>query len=95
MQPKRQRCQPKIYTESDMRRIQHEALMELEKHHMRLCIASFALAMHRHLHLNADQIGDVLAATNELSYESLCFTDVKNELFRETGLDLDEYVEGL
>ena len=94
-QPKRQKCQPKLYTESDMRRIQRQALMNLEKHHMKLAIGSFALALHRELNLNADQIGDVLEATNIISHEALCFTDVRRELLDETGLELDEYVEGL
>lgn len=94
-QPRPQRCEPKLYTESDMRRIQRHALMELEKHHMKLAIGSFALALHRKLGLNADQIGDVLEATNVYSHESLCFTDVKKELKEETGLELEEYVEGL
>ena len=78
-----------------MRRIQRHALMELEKHHMKLAIGSFALALHRKLGLSADQIGDVLEATNVYSHEALCFSDVKKELKEETGLELDEYVEGL
>lgn len=94
-QPRRQKCQPKLYTESDMRRIQRNALMELEQHHMKLAIGCFALALHRKLGLSADQIGDVLEATNIYSYESLCFTDVQKELKEETGLELDEYLEVL
>ena len=68
-QPKRQRCQPKIYTESDLRRMTREALLNVERHHMKLCIGSFALALHRNLHLSADQIADVLKATSEYSLE--------------------------
>jgi len=92
-QPRRQRCQPKLYTESDMRRIQRTALMELERHHMKLAIGCFALALHRKLGLNSDQIGDVLVSTNEYSTEALCFQEVRKELMDEVGLDLDEYVE--
>jgi hypothetical protein len=92
-QPRRQKCQPKLYTESDMRRIQKEALMNLERHHMKLAIGSFALALHRKLGLSADQIGDVLEATGEYSLNALCFTDVQRELKEETGLDLSEYTE--
>ena len=66
-QPRRQKCQPKLYTESDLRRMTREAMVSLEKHHMKLCIGSFALALHRKLGLNADQIGDVLEATSEYS----------------------------
>lgn len=91
----RQKCQPKLYTESDLRRMTKEALMNVEKHHMKLCIGSFALALHRNLHLSSDQIADVLKATGEYSLNALCFTDVRKELLDEAGLDLDEFVEEL
>lgn len=94
-QPNRQRCQPKVYTESDFRQALRRAAMELEGHHMKLAIASFALALHRELGLDADKIGDVLARTNELSYEALCFTDVQQEVKAATGLDIKAFVEGL
>lgn len=92
-QPNRQRCQPKIYTESDFNRALRTALMGIEKHHMQLCIGSFALALHRKLGLNSDQIADVLVATNEYSVDALCFQDAKKELLEEAGLDLSEYVD--
>ena len=91
----RQKCQPKIYTESDLRRMTREALLRVEKHHMKLCIGSFALALHRKLNLKAEQITDVLKATSEYSLNALCFTDVRRELLDEAGLDLDEFVEDI
>lgn len=94
-QPNRQRCQPKIYTESDFRKALREALMSIEKHHTQMCVGSFALALHRKLGLDIDKIADVLVATNEYSLNALCFTDVQKELLDETGLDLDEFVEEL
>lgn len=94
-QPRRQHCQPKIYTESDFRKALREALMSIEKHHTQMCVGSFALALHRKLGLDSDKIADVLAATNEYSLNALCFTDVQKELLDETGLDLDEFVEEL
>ena len=92
-QPNRQRCQPKIYTDSDFRRALRDAALNLEKHHMKLCVASFALALHRKLGLDSDQIADVLVATNEYSCDALCFQDAKKELLEEAGLDLSEYVD--
>ena len=92
-QPKRQKCQPKLYTESDLKRMTRDALMNLEKHNMQLAIGSFALAMHRKLGLNGDQIADVLVATNEYSFNALCFQDVRKELMDEAGLDIGEFAE--
>ena len=91
----RQKCQPKLYTESDLRRMTREALLNVERHHMKLCIGSFALALHRKLHLSSDQIADVLKATGEYSMNALCFTDVRKELLDEAGLNLDEFVEDI
>lgn len=92
-QPRRQRCQPKVYTESDFRKALRDALMDIEKHHMKLCVAAFALTMHRKMGLDSDQIADILVATNEYSKDALCFQDARKELLEEAGLDLDEYVE--
>lgn len=92
-QPNRQRCQPKVYTESDFRKALRDALMDIEKHHTLMCIGSFALALHRKLGLNSDQIADVLVATNEYSINAMCFQEVWKELMEETGLDIGEFVE--
>lgn len=92
-QPHRQKCQPKIYTESDLRRMTREALLNMEKHHMEVAIGSFALALYRKLGLSSDQIADVLTATNEYSFNALCFQDVRKELKDEAGLDIQEFVE--
>ena len=78
------------YTESQFREALRNALMDIEKHHMQLCVGSFALALHRKLGLNSEQIADVLLATNEYSHEALCFQDARKELLEETGLDLDD-----
>lgn len=94
-QPNRQRCQPKIYTESDFRKALREALMSIEKHHTQMCVGSFALALHRKLGLDSDKIADVLVATNEYSHEALCFQDARKELLEETGLDLDDCTDDL
>ena len=92
-QSARQKCQKKIYSESDFQRALREAAMNLEEHHMKLAIGSFALALHRKLGLGKDQMAEVLAALNEISHEALCYTDVKNEIMDETGLDIDVFVE--
>ena len=92
-QPARQKCQKKIYSESDFRKALRDAAMNLEEHHMKLAIGSFALALHRKLGLDKDQMAEVLATLNEISHEALCYTDVKHEIEEETGLDIDVFVE--
>lgn len=92
-QPRRQRCQPKVYTESDFQRVLRHSLMGIEKHHMEVAIGSFALALHRKLDLSAEQITDVLVAANEYSVNALCFEDVRKELMDEAGVDIGEFTE--
>lgn len=94
-QPKRQKCQKKIYSETEFQRALRDAVMEIAKQNIKITVAAFALTMHRKLGLNEDQIGDLLEAMNDISNNALCFTDVKKELKEEVGLDIDEYAEGL
>ena len=94
-QPARQKCQKKIYSETEFQRALRDAVMEIAKQNIKITVAAFALTMHRKLGLNEDQIGDLLEAMNEISNNALCFTDVRKELKEEVGLDIDEYAEGL
>lgn len=94
-QPSRQRCQPKMYTEADLRQMTKDAMMRIERHHMKVSIGSFALALHRKLGMNSSQIADVLAASSEYSMNALCFEDVRKELLEEAGLDIEDFTEGI
>lgn len=94
-QASRQKCQPKLYTEADLRRMTKDALMRIERHHMKVSIGSFALALHRKLGLGSIQIADVLTAASEYSMNALCFEDVRKELLDEAGLDIEDFTEGI
>ena len=94
-QPRRQRCEPKLYTESDFRRALRDAVMEVAKQNIKITVAAFALTMHRKLGLNEDQIGDLLESMNDISNNALCFQDVRKELKEEVGLDINDYAEEL
>ena len=94
-QASRQKCQPKLYTEADLRRMTKDALMRIERHHMKVSIGSFALALHRKLKLDSNQIADVLTAASEYSMNALCFEDVRKELLDEAGLDIEDFTEGI
>lgn len=92
-QPKRQKCQPKVYTESDFRKALREAVYNVGLHNMKLNIASFALALHRHGGMDQDRMTEILSETAKISNEALCYTDVKEAVMQETGLDIDEFIE--
>jgi hypothetical protein len=89
-QPKRQRCQPKIYTESDFTRALREKLRQIGVHNMQISFGCFALVLHRKFGFDKDKILDALEETSKTSYEALCFTDVCKEVMDETGIDLSD-----
>lgn len=91
-QPHRQKLQPKIYTDSDFRKALREAVYNVGIQNMKINIASFALVLHRKAKMSNDQIIEILSATSKLTDEVLCYTDVQKEVFAETGIDLDVFV---
>lgn len=91
-QPKRQKCAQKIYTDSDFRKALREAVYNVGIQNMKINIASFALALHRITDLSKEDIVEILNATSEITNEVLCYTDIRNLVLNETGLDLDVFV---
>lgn len=92
-QPRRQKCQPKVYTESDFRRALRDAALNMEKHNLQLAIGCFALALRRKMNLDGDQIQEMLNLVQEYSFEALCYQDVRQEVKQATGLDLDVCID--
>lgn len=91
-QPKRQRCAQKVYTDSDFRKALREAVYNVGIQNMKINIASFALALHRITDMSKEDITEVLNETSKITNEVLCYTDVRNQVLDETGLDLDVFV---
>lgn len=91
-QPKRQRCAQKVYTDSDFRKALREAVYNVGIQNMKINIASFALALHRITDMSKEDITEVLNETSKITNEVLCYTDVRNQVLNETGLDLDVFV---
>lgn len=94
-QPRRQRCQPKVYTESEYQRGLRETAIKVAQQNVLVTVAAFALTMHRELGLDSDRIGDLLEKMNSISSKALCFSEVRKELKDETGLDIVEYAENM
>jgi hypothetical protein len=91
-QPKKQKFQPKVYTDSDFRKALREAVYNVGIQNMKINIATFALVLHRMTNMTKEQITDILSETSRISNEVLCYTDVRKEVLEETGLDLDIFV---
>ena len=92
-QPRRQMCQPKVYTESDFRKALRQTAMNMEKHNLKLAIGCFALTLRRQLNMDGDQIQKMMNMVQEYSFEALCYQDVRQEIKQETGLDLDVCID--
>ena len=89
-QPKRQRCQPKKYTETEYERQLRKSVTDVTRQCTKIYMASFALALHRKLGIEPEKIMDVLNETSKISFDALCFTDVCKEVMDETGIDLSD-----
>lgn len=94
-QPRRQRCQPKVYTESEFQRELRNTAIKVAQQNVLVTVAAFALTMHRELGLDGDKIGDLLVKMNDISSKALCFSEIRQELKDETGLDIVEYAENM
>lgn len=92
-QPHRQKLEPKVYTESDFRKALRETVYKIGIQNSKIHIASFALALHRKLGMNLDQMIDMLNETSKTTNEALCYSDVRKQVLEETGLDIAEYVD--
>lgn len=89
-QPKRQRCQPKKYTETEYERQLRKSITDVTRQCTKIYMDSFALALHRKLGIEPEKILDALEETSQISCEALCFTDVCKEVMDETGIDLSD-----
>jgi len=78
-QPKRQRCQPKVFTATEYERQLRKSVTDVTRQCTKIYMASFALALHRKLGIEPEKIMD-----------ALCFTDVCKEVMDETGIDLSD-----
>lgn len=89
-QPKRQKCQPKVFTATDYERQLRKSVTGVTRQCTQIYMASFALALHRKLGIEPEKIMDALEETSRISCDALCFTDVCKEVMDETGLDLSD-----
>lgn len=89
-QPKRQRCQPKKYTETEYERQLRKSITDVTRQCTKIYMASFALALHRKLGIEPEKVLDALEETSRISCDALCFTDVCKAVMDETGIDLSD-----
>ena len=89
-QPKRQRCQPKVFTATEYERQLRKSVTDVTRQCTKIYMASFALALHRKLGIEPEKIMDALEETSRISCDALCFTDVCKEVMDETGIDLSD-----
>lgn len=89
-QPKRQRCQPKVFTATEYERQLRKSVTDVTRQCTKIYMASFALALRRKTQMEPETIMDVLEETSRISCDALCFTDVCKAVMDETGIDLSD-----
>jgi hypothetical protein len=87
-QPKRQMCQPKKYTESEVNKMLRDTAISVAKHNVRTTVAACGLALHRCFGFGKKRILKALDEMDKLAFESLSFDEIRQALLDETGVDL-------
>lgn len=92
-QPKRQKCVPKKYTESEVRKKLLDQAIALNTHAAHMMGAACALALHRRFGFDQEQILSVLEGMDEIALESMSFSELRETLLEETGVDIKHWEE--
>lgn len=87
-QPRRQMCQPKKYTESEVNKMLRDTAISVAKHNVRTTVAACGLALHRKFKFGKKRILKALDEMDRLALESLSFDEIRQALLDETGVDL-------
>lgn len=87
-QPRRQMCQPKKYTESEVNKMLRDTAISVAKHNVRTTVAACGLALHRKFKFGKKRILKTLDEMDRLAFESLSFDEIRQALLDETGVDL-------
>lgn len=87
-QPRRQMCQPKKYTESEVNKMLRDTATAISKHNVRTTVAACGLALHRCFGFGKKRILKTLDEMDKLAFESLSFDEIRQALLDETGVDL-------
>ena len=86
--PRRQKCQPKKYTESEVNKLLRDTATAAAKHNVRTTVAACGLALHRCFGFGKMRILKALDEMDKLAFESLSFEEIRKALLDETGVDV-------
>lgn len=92
-QPRRQMCQPKKYTESEVNKMLRESTEAVAKHNVYTTVATCGLALHREFGFGQQRILRAFEYMDKLAFESLSFEEIRQALLAETGIDVREMWE--
>jgi hypothetical protein len=90
-----QKCQPKIYTESDLRKAISDAITEIARHNLQITIAACALVAHREFGFGKQRLGRLIENINTISFDTLNVGELQKQLKEETGVDLKFYEDSV
>lgn len=87
-QRRAQKCQPKLYTASDLDRLIRDAVSEVAKNNLRITIAACALVAHREFKFGKQRLCRLIQGINDLSFDTLNVNELQEQLKKEAGVDL-------
>lgn len=88
--PKRQKIQPKLYTEADIDRAARKGCESAAKFNVYLTMGSVLLALHELYGFGNKRCNDMMDKAMEIEFRSISVTELLDEVKRKTGVDLRE-----
>lgn len=92
-QRRAQKCQPKLYTASDLDRLIRDAVSEVAKNNLRITIAACALVAHREFGFGKQRLCRLIKGINDLSFDTFNVNELQVQLQKEADLDLKFFEE--
>lgn len=91
--PRTQRCQPARYTYSDLRNAAADAVAAATKFNMNVTYSAFLIALHKTFGFGKIRCQRVLDAVDELTLNAFDTDTLREQAFKETGIDLIKIYE--
>lgn len=86
--PKRQKIQPKRYTEKDLHDATRRGCESSAKFNLYLTMGSVLLALHEQYGFGKKRLDRLIDRVSEIEFNSLSVTELLDDVHKKTGIDL-------
>lgn len=88
--PKRQKVQPKMYTEADLAAAARKGVESSAKFNIYITVGSFLMALHELHGFGNKRLNAIIDRALEIEFNMLTYTELLDDVKEHTGIDLRE-----